>query len=169
MLSEVCERWNVVLFRIHSAFLPVILLCGKHSTFVWILKHKCSWKMQAVWKSTGHGLCLNTFQRIFHLNLVQLCLLSLCLMWDLICMIEWMHFVLFFQVGSFDPYSDDPRLGIQKVCLCKYSGRLVVAGTAGQVMSSYSVCAHTCGGTVIKLNSGKLFGWTYSAKNLYLR
>lgn len=37
------------------------------------------------------------------------------------------------QVGCFDPYSDDPRLGIQKIHLCKYSGYLTVAGTAGQV------------------------------------
>lgn len=36
-------------------------------------------------------------------------------------------------MGSFDPYSDDPRLGIQKIFLCKYSGYLAVAGTAGQV------------------------------------
>ncbi len=40
-----------------------------------------------------------------------------------------------FQVGCFDPYSDDPRLGIQKISLCKYSGKLVAAGTAGQVRS----------------------------------
>lgn len=39
----------------------------------------------------------------------------------------------FEQVGCFDPYSDDPRLGIQKISLCKYSNKLVVAGTAGQV------------------------------------
>ncbi|XP_023067578.1 LLGL scribble cell polarity complex component 2 isoform X2 [Piliocolobus tephrosceles] len=38
------------------------------------------------------------------------------------------------KVGSFDPYSDDPRLGIQKIFLCKYSGYLAVAGTAGQVL-----------------------------------
>ncbi|XP_042198307.1 LLGL scribble cell polarity complex component 2 isoform X2 [Callorhinchus milii] len=38
------------------------------------------------------------------------------------------------KVGSFDPYSDDPRLGIQKIHLCKYSGYLTVAGTAGQVL-----------------------------------
>ncbi|XP_059588107.1 LLGL scribble cell polarity complex component 2 isoform X1 [Alligator mississippiensis] len=38
------------------------------------------------------------------------------------------------KVGSFDPYSDDPRLGIQKIYLCKYSGYLAVAGTAGQVL-----------------------------------
>uniref|UniRef100_A0A8C5A9P1 LLGL scribble cell polarity complex component 1 n=1 Tax=Gadus morhua TaxID=8049 RepID=A0A8C5A9P1_GADMO len=37
-------------------------------------------------------------------------------------------------VGCFDPYSDDPRLGIQKITLCKYSNKLVVAGTAGQVL-----------------------------------
>ncbi|XP_040212347.1 lethal(2) giant larvae protein homolog 1 isoform X3 [Rana temporaria] len=40
----------------------------------------------------------------------------------------------FRKVGCFDPYSDDPRLGIQKIALCKYSGKLVVAGTAGQVL-----------------------------------
>lgn len=40
-------------------------------------------------------------------------------------------------MGCFDPYSDDPRLGIQKLHLCKYSGYLTVAGTAGQV------CSHT--------------------------
>ncbi|KAL7830560.1 hypothetical protein SRHO_G00316870 [Serrasalmus rhombeus] len=43
----------------------------------------------------------------------------------------------FRKVGCFDPYSDDPRLGIQKICLCKYSGKLVVAGTAGQVIVLY--------------------------------
>lgn len=36
-------------------------------------------------------------------------------------------------MGCFDPYSDDPRLGIQKVALCKYTAQMVVAGTAGQV------------------------------------
>lgn len=40
---------------------------------------------------------------------------------------------MFGQVGCFDPYSDDPRLGVQKIHLCKYSGYLTVAGTAGQV------------------------------------
>ncbi|XP_039632171.1 lethal(2) giant larvae protein homolog 1 [Polypterus senegalus] len=44
---------------------------------------------------------------------------------------EWPPFR---KVGCFDPYSDDPRLGIQKISLCKYSGKLVVAGTAGQVL-----------------------------------
>uniref|UniRef100_A0A3Q2UZ93 LLGL scribble cell polarity complex component 2 n=1 Tax=Haplochromis burtoni TaxID=8153 RepID=A0A3Q2UZ93_HAPBU len=42
---------------------------------------------------------------------------------------EWPPFR---KVGCFDPYSDDPRLGIQKIHLCKYSGYLTVAGTAGQ-------------------------------------
>uniref|UniRef100_A0A3B4B2U8 LLGL scribble cell polarity complex component 2 n=1 Tax=Periophthalmus magnuspinnatus TaxID=409849 RepID=A0A3B4B2U8_9GOBI len=42
---------------------------------------------------------------------------------------EWPPFR---KVGCFDPYSDDPRLGIQKIHLCKYSGYLIVAGTAGQ-------------------------------------
>ncbi|XP_053550669.1 lethal(2) giant larvae protein homolog 1 [Bombina bombina] len=40
----------------------------------------------------------------------------------------------FRKVGCFDPYSDDPRLGIQKIALCKYSGKMLVAGTAGQVL-----------------------------------
>ncbi|XP_075755885.1 lethal(2) giant larvae protein homolog 1 isoform X5 [Pelodiscus sinensis] len=44
---------------------------------------------------------------------------------------EWPPFR---KVGCFDPYSDDPRLGIQKIALCKYTSRMVVAGTAGQVL-----------------------------------
>lgn len=43
------------------------------------------------------------------------------------------HLSLLPQVGCFDPYSDDPRLGIQKIALCKYTAKMVVAGTAGQV------------------------------------
>ena len=39
-----------------------------------------------------------------------------------------------FQCGTFDPYSDDPRLGVQKLILCALSETLVVAGTAGQVI-----------------------------------
>lgn len=38
------------------------------------------------------------------------------------------------QVGTFDPYSDDPRLAVKKVALCPVSGTLVVAGTAGSVI-----------------------------------
>ncbi|KAI8501279.1 Lethal(2) giant larvae protein 1, partial [Branchiostoma belcheri] len=40
----------------------------------------------------------------------------------------------FRKVGTFDPYSDDPRLGVQKILLCPWSGTLVLAGTAGQVV-----------------------------------
>ncbi|TNM96730.1 hypothetical protein fugu_014886 [Takifugu bimaculatus] len=47
---------------------------------------------------------------------------------------ENMCIITFGYVGCFDPYSDDPRLGIQKISLCKYSNKLVVAGTAGQVI-----------------------------------
>lgn len=39
-----------------------------------------------------------------------------------------------FQVGVFDPYSDDPRLAVKKLCLCPVTGLLTVAGTAGQVI-----------------------------------
>ena len=38
------------------------------------------------------------------------------------------------QVGLYDPYSDDPRLAIHKLCLCALSETLIVGGTAGQVI-----------------------------------
>jgi len=44
---------------------------------------------------------------------------------------EWPPFR---KVGTFDPYSDDPRLAVKKVALCPMSGTLVVAGTAGSVI-----------------------------------
>lgn len=40
----------------------------------------------------------------------------------------------FRKVGTFDPYSDDPKLGIQKLYLCPLREILVIAGTAGQVL-----------------------------------
>jgi lethal(2) giant larvae protein len=44
---------------------------------------------------------------------------------------EWPPFK---KVGRFDPYSDDPRLAVQKLTLCALSETLVVGGTAGQVI-----------------------------------
>jgi len=44
---------------------------------------------------------------------------------------EWPPFK---KVGVFDPYSDDPRLGIRKIVLCPKTFNLLVAGTAGQVI-----------------------------------
>nr|CAD7457896.1 unnamed protein product [Timema tahoe] len=44
---------------------------------------------------------------------------------------EWPPFR---KVGTFDPYSDDPRLAVKKVALCPLNGTLVVAGTAGSVI-----------------------------------
>ncbi|XP_049951670.1 lethal(2) giant larvae protein homolog 1 isoform X2 [Schistocerca serialis cubense] len=44
---------------------------------------------------------------------------------------EWPPFR---KVGTFDPYSDDPRLAVKKVALCPFSGTLAVAGTAGAVI-----------------------------------
>ena len=44
---------------------------------------------------------------------------------------EWPPFK---KVGAYDPYSDDPRLAIKKVTLCPTSGKLIVGGTAGQVV-----------------------------------
>ncbi|XP_071968516.1 LLGL scribble cell polarity complex component 2 isoform X3 [Engystomops pustulosus] len=58
------------------------------------------------------------------------------------------------QVGCFDPYSDDPRLGIQKIYLCKYSGYLSVGGTAGQVLVlelNDEISQHTVDHTVVDL------------------
>ena len=43
---------------------------------------------------------------------------------------EWPPFR---KVGSFDPYSDDPRLAVKKLLFCGETGILVVGGTAGQV------------------------------------
>ncbi len=44
---------------------------------------------------------------------------------------EWPPFK---KLGAFDPYSDDPRLAVKKVSFCGATGRLVVGGTAGQVL-----------------------------------
>jgi len=38
------------------------------------------------------------------------------------------------QVGVYDPFSDDPQLGVQKIVLCCASEMLFVGGTAGQVV-----------------------------------
>lgn len=40
------------------------------------------------------------------------------------------------QVGTFDPYSDDPRLAVKKVLLCPLSSTLVIAGTSGHVITA---------------------------------
>jgi len=45
---------------------------------------------------------------------------------------EWPPFR---KIGSFDPYTDDYRLAIKKVAFCAKSGRLIVGGTAGQVVT----------------------------------
>ncbi|OQV25726.1 Lethal(2) giant larvae protein-like protein 1 [Hypsibius exemplaris] len=44
---------------------------------------------------------------------------------------EWPPFR---KTGSFDPYSDDPRLAVQKLEFCTRSHTLLVAGTAGQIV-----------------------------------
>ncbi|CAL7936360.1 unnamed protein product [Xylocopa violacea] len=46
---------------------------------------------------------------------------------------EWPPFR---KVGTFDPYSDDPRLAVKKVLLCPLSSTLVVAGTAGHMITA---------------------------------
>ncbi|KAG7211969.1 hypothetical protein KM043_011171 [Ampulex compressa] len=46
---------------------------------------------------------------------------------------EWPPFR---KVGTFDPYSDDPRLAVKKVLLCPLSSTLVIAGTAGHIITA---------------------------------
>jgi lethal(2) giant larvae protein len=41
----------------------------------------------------------------------------------------------FRKTGLYDPYCDDPRLAIQKLSLCTNTDTLIVAGTAGQVLT----------------------------------
>ena len=60
-----------------------------------------------------------------------------------------------FRVGSFDPYSDDPRLAVKKVLFCGDSGVLVVGGTAGQVIW-------------FERNQGSIEGGTWGCVNLGL-
>ncbi|XP_053961405.1 lethal(2) giant larvae protein [Anastrepha ludens] len=40
----------------------------------------------------------------------------------------------FRKAGLFDPYSDDPRLAVKKIALCPNTGRMIVGGTAGQIV-----------------------------------
>ncbi|XP_063361960.1 lethal(2) giant larvae protein homolog 1 [Cydia amplana] len=44
---------------------------------------------------------------------------------------EWPPFK---RVGTFDPYSDDPRLAVKRVILCPLSGMLTIGGAAGHVV-----------------------------------
>ncbi|XP_041978692.1 lethal(2) giant larvae protein homolog 1 [Aricia agestis] len=44
---------------------------------------------------------------------------------------EWPPFR---RVGSFDPYSDDPRLAVKRVLLCPLSGMLTIGGAAGHIV-----------------------------------
>ncbi|KAJ8037464.1 Lethal(2) giant larvae protein-like 2 [Holothuria leucospilota] len=44
---------------------------------------------------------------------------------------EWPPFR---KAGLFDPFSDDPRLGITQIVMCPLTGMLVLGGSAGQVM-----------------------------------
>lgn len=46
----------------------------------------------------------------------------------------------FRKAGLFDPYSDDPRLAVKKIALCPKSGRLIVGGTAGQIIIAHFEC-----------------------------
>ncbi|XP_049868986.1 lethal(2) giant larvae protein isoform X2 [Pectinophora gossypiella] len=54
---------------------------------------------------------------------------------------EWPPFR---RVGTFDPYSDDPRLAVKRVILCPLSGKLTIGGAAGHiVIASLKTSANT--------------------------
>ena len=38
------------------------------------------------------------------------------------------------RVGSFDPFTDDPRLAVKTVTLCRNTGAVLVGGMAGQLL-----------------------------------
>lgn len=40
----------------------------------------------------------------------------------------------FRKVGLYDPYSDDPRLGVRRLDMCAKTGTVLIGGTAGQVI-----------------------------------
>ncbi|XP_055916623.1 lethal(2) giant larvae protein [Eupeodes corollae] len=40
----------------------------------------------------------------------------------------------FRKAGLFDPYSDDPRLAVKKLSLCPKTGKIIIGGTAGQII-----------------------------------
>ncbi|XP_034830505.1 lethal(2) giant larvae protein homolog 1 isoform X3 [Maniola hyperantus] len=44
---------------------------------------------------------------------------------------EWPPFR---RIGTFDPYSDDPRLAVKRVLLCPLSGMLTIGGAAGHIV-----------------------------------
>lgn len=37
-------------------------------------------------------------------------------------------------MGSYDPYTDDPRLAVKKVLFCPENNLIFIGGTAGQVV-----------------------------------
>lgn len=45
----------------------------------------------------------------------------------------------FRKAGLFDPYSDDPRLAVKKIAFCPKAGRLIVGGTAGQIVIAHFI------------------------------
>ena len=69
----------------------------------------------------------------------------------------------FRKTGLYDPYCDDPRLAIQKLTLCTNTDALIVAGTAGQVLtfefSSESTDANISTTTVNLLEGCESFVW----------
>ncbi|XP_067622732.1 lethal(2) giant larvae protein isoform X3 [Eurosta solidaginis] len=63
----------------------------------------------------------------------------------------------FRKAGLFDPYSDDPRLAVKKISLCPKTGRLIVGGTAGQIIIA-NFDNNETGRTALKVNSMNLVG-----------
>ncbi|CAF0790685.1 unnamed protein product [Rotaria sordida] len=69
----------------------------------------------------------------------------------------------FRKTGLYDPYCDDPRLAIQKLSLCTNTDTLIIAGTAGQVLtfefSTDSIDVNIVTTTVNLLDGCESFVW----------
>ncbi|XP_048482979.1 lethal(2) giant larvae protein isoform X3 [Plutella xylostella] len=63
---------------------------------------------------------------------------------------EWPPFK---RVGTFDPYSDDPRLAVKRVILCPLTGMLTIGGAAGQIIvASLKTSANTAEVKTLSVN-----------------
>lgn len=61
-------------------------------------------------------------------------------------------------MGLYDPFSDDPRCGVQRISLDPNDGTLAIGGTAGQVIIWDMIEAETeLDQSVSEANSAKIF------------
>ena len=57
----------------------------------------------------------------------------------------------FRKVGLYDPYSDDPRLGVRRLDMCAKTGTVLIGGTAGQ--SIIFILSETAGDHLVPTKS----------------